>query len=232
MRRFSLRAAAVASIVAAAAVAVPSAAGAQTANSAAFCGARSQIGPSASPDQMKAALATMAQNAGGVAVQPATALESLYAKKGSKTFNSDKAFGYLSSIDEYVYGHCPGTSVSVTATDYQFDGISTALPSGTAKIKFTNSSPKEDHEIAIFRLLPRAEGVDALTLLKMPEKKAGKYVDLDSAVFTYAPAGEEGYTVTDLEPGSYVYACFVPVDGKNKNAPHFMEGMYGTFTVS
>jgi hypothetical protein len=232
MRYFSLRVAAVASIVASAAVAVPSAVGAQTANSAAFCGARSQVGPSASPDQMKAALATLAQNAGGTATGPATALDALYAKKGSKTFNSDKAFGYLSSIDEYVYGNCPGTSVAVTATDYQFDGISTALPSGTAKIKFTNSSPKEDHEIAILRLLPAAEGMDVLTLLKMPEKKAAKYADLDSAVFTYAPAGEEGYTVTELEPGNYVYACFIPVDGKNKNAPHFMEGMYGTFTVS
>jgi len=232
MQRFSLRAAAVASIVAAAAVAVPQAVGAQTANPTAFCAARAQLGPSASPAQLKTGIATLAQSAGGTAVEPATALESLYAKKGPKTFNSDKAFGYLSSIDKYVYDTCPGTSVAVTASDYQFDGISSALPSGTAKIKFTNSSPKEDHEIAIFRLLPEAEGMDALTLLKMPEKKAAKYADLDSAVFTFAPAGEDGYTVTDLEPGTYLYACFIPVGGKNKNAPHFMEGMYGTFTVS
>ena len=232
MRRFSLRVATVSAVVISAALAVPHAVGAQTANPTAFCGARTKLAPSASPDEAKSAIATMALNAGGVAVQPATALESLYAKKGPKTFNSDKAFGYLSSIDEYVYANCPGTSVAATAVDYQFQGIPATLPAGLTKIKFTNGAPKEDHELAIFRLLPAAEGQDALTLLKMPEKKAAKYADLDSAVFTFAPAGEEGYTVTELEPGKYVYACFIPVGGKDKNAPHFMEGMYGTFTVS
>jgi hypothetical protein len=233
MRRFSLRAAAAASIVASAtALAIPGTAGAQTPNPTAFCSARTKLAPSSSPEEAKSAIATMAQSAGGVAIEPATALESLYAKKGPKTFNSDKAFGYLSSIDEYVYANCAGTPVAVTAVDYEFEGMPSTLPAGLTKIKFTNSAPKEDHELAIFRLLPAAEGQDPLALLKMPEKKAAKFADLDSAVFTYAPAGEQGYTVTELEPGKYVFACFIPVDGKNKNAPHFMEGMYGTFTVS
>ena len=233
MRGFSRRAAALASIVASAtAVVCTGLAGAQTANSSAFCSARTQLGPSASPEAAKSAISAMAENAGGVAVQPAKALESLYAKKGEKTFRSDKAFGFLSSIDKYAYDACPGTALAATAIDYEFQGVPATLPAGLTKIKFTNSAPKEDHEFAIFRLLPAAEGMDTLELLKMPEKKAAKYADLDSAVFTFAPAGEEGYTVAHLEPGKYVYACFIPVDGKNKNAPHFMEGMYGTFTVS
>jgi hypothetical protein len=232
MRRLSLRAAAVASIVASAAMAVSSAVGAQTANPTAFCSARTKLAPSASPEQAKSAISAMVQNAGGVAVKPATALQSLYAKKGPKTFSSDKAFGFLSSIDEYVYDNCPGTGVAATAIDYEFQGIPTTLPAGLTKIKFTNGAPKENHELAIFRLLPAAEGKDPLELLKLPEKQAAKYADVDSAVFAFAPAGKVGYTVTNLEPGTYVYACFIPVGGKNKNAPHFMEGMYGTFTVS
>ena len=231
MRRFSLHAMAAASLAVAATVALPQAVGAQTANPA-FCSARTNLTPSAAPDDAKSAIASMAQNAGGVASQPATALASLYEKKGQKVFRSEKAFGYLSAIDQYVFESCPGTAVDATATDYQFAGIPATLPAGVTKIKFTNSAPKEEHEIAIFRLLPAAEGKDPLELLTLPEKKAAKYADLDSGVFTFAPAGSVGYTVADLEPGTYVYACFIPVDGKSKNAPHFMEGMYGTFTVA
>jgi hypothetical protein len=232
MRRLSLFAAALLVPVLLAVAGVPTAAGAQTANSSAFCAARSQLGPSASPEQMKTALATLAQSAGGSATPAATALDALYAKKGERTFNSDKAFGYLSAIDEYVYETCPGTAVDVDAVDYKFQGIPASLPAGTAKIKFTNGSPKEDHEIAIARLLPAGERVDPIKIFKMSDKKAAKDVDLDSAVFRYAAAGDVDHTVAQLEPGTYVYGCFIPVGGKENGAPHFMKGMYGTFTVS
>lgn len=232
MRRLSLFVAALLVPTVLAMAAVPTAAGAQTANSSAFCAARAQLGPSASPEQMKTALAALAQNAGGSATQPATALEAMYAKKGERTFNSDKAFGYISAIDQYVYDTCPGTPVDVTALDYEFQGIPASLPAGTAKIKFTNGSPKEDHEIAIVRLLPAGERVDPIKIFKMSDKKAAKYADLDSAVFTYAAAGDVDHTVAQLEPGTYIYGCFIPVGGKESGAPHFMKGMYGTFTVS
>ena len=125
----------------------------------------------------------------------------MYAKKGEKTFNSDKAFGYLGAIDQYVFETCPGTAVAATAVDYKFQGIPASLPAGTTKIKFTNGAPKEDHEIAIARLLPGNEGMDPVKLFQMSDKKAAKYADLERAVFTYAPAGDVGYTVTRARAG-------------------------------
>jgi hypothetical protein len=233
MRRPSLRAAAAASIVASTAMlALPGMAGAQTPNTGAFCAARVQIGPSSSPEQLKTGLGAMAQNASGAAVAPATALEALYAKKGEKTFNTEKAFGYISEIDRYVYDSCPGTPVGITGIDYQFQGIPASLPAGTAKIQFTNGAPKEQHEIAIVRLLPGNEGMDPTKLFEMSDKKAAKYADLERATFAFARPGETTYTVTELEPGTYVYGCFIPVGGKKHGAPHYTEGMYGTFTVS
>jgi hypothetical protein len=233
MRRSSLRAVAAASIVASAAVlALPGTAGAQTPDSGAFCAARAQLGPSSSPEQLKTGLAVIAQNAGGAAVAPATALAALYAKKGEKTFETEKAFGYISAIDQYVFETCPGTSVSTTAVDYGFEGIPASLPAGTAKIKFANGAPKEQHEIAIVRLLPGNEDMDPVKLFEMSDKKAAKYADLDTATFAFARPGETTYTVTELEPGTYVYGCFIPVGGKKHGAPHYMKGMYGTFTVS
>jgi hypothetical protein len=40
----------------------------------------------------------------------------------------------------------------------------------------------------------------------------------------------------DLTPGEYVYACFIPtgttMDAEGTGAPHFMEGMMGSLTVT
>src|SRR5688572_2221293 len=195
--RCSSRFVALLALVSAAAVAAPTLAGAQAADTSAFCSARMQLTPSSSPDEVKTAFAALAANAGGAATEPAAALDAMYAKKGAKIFNSDKAFGLLAGIDQYVYEQCPGTAVAATAIDYEYQGIPASLPAGLAKIKFTNGAPKEDHEIAIVRLLPEGETVDPLKLFEMSDKKAAKYADLENAVFTYAPAGEVGYTVTE-----------------------------------
>jgi hypothetical protein len=51
-------------------------------------------------------------------------------------------------------------------------------------------------------------------------------------MFMFAPPGQAGYGIGSLPAGEYVYACFIPVGGKKKGAPHFTQGMHGTLTVS
>ena len=85
--------------------------------------------------------------------------------------------------------------------------------------------------LAIAKLTPEAAGKDVKEILALPEKKVGDLVDFSNSAFMYAPPGQSGYSPIDLEPGTYMYACFLPVGGKKNGAPHFAKGMYGTFTV-
>ena len=207
-------------------------ASAQTSASPAFCAGRLQLNPSSSKAEAEAAFDLLATTATGAAVDPATALKAMFAKKGMKTFENEAAFARLGELDAYVYENCPGNKLPVTAIDYEFQGIPDALPAGVTQIKFTNNAPKEEHELIVAPLLPAGESEDLEKLLAMPDKKVAKYVDVDRADFIFARPGESSHTVTELEPGKYIYACFIPVGGKESGKPHFMQGMYGTFTVS
>jgi hypothetical protein len=138
----------------------------------------------------------------------------------------------LMPLDGWVYDNCPGTSVPVTAIDYKYQGVPASLKAGVTKFKLTNAAPKEDHMMAIIKLTPAAQGQDLSKLLALSEKKQAKYFDESSSAFMEARAGQVAYTPIDLQPGTYAYACFLPVGGTKHGAPHFTEGMYGSFTVS
>ena len=81
------------------------------------------------------------------------------------------------------------------------------------------------------KLTPAGEGADLLEILSLPEKKQVPYFDFEDSTGTFAPAGTSGYTLVNLEPGTYAYGCFLTVGGKKKGTPHFTKGMYGTFEV-
>lgn len=211
-------------------VAVP--ASAQTPDLAAFCAARVDIEDA---DGKKATLAILDEM---VPVAPVaigtqmTEFRDMFKKKGDKIFESEKGFALLTALDGFVFNNCPGNAVSLTALDYQYQGIPATLPAGMTKFKMTNTAPKEDHEIGIVKLTPAGEAMDPKSILSASEKKQAKLVDFESGTGAFAPAGQTSYGLTQLEPGTYLYACFIPVGGKKNGAPHFTQGMYGTFTVS
>lgn len=164
-------------------------------------------------------------------VQAMTALRDAYEKKGEKLFNGPDGFALLGPVDAWVYDNCPGTQVPVTAIDYEYQGMPATLEAGPTKFELTNAAPKEDHMLAVVKLTPAAAGKDVKDLLSLPEKKQAKYFDESEGAFMFAPAGQSGYSPADLTPGTYAYACFLPVGGKKNGAPHFTKGMYGSFTV-
>jgi hypothetical protein len=207
-------------------------AAAQTGDLTAFCQARVEANGAESKKETQAVLEKLATAAPPGAVSAVQAIQDGFRTEGNRFFDSEGGLEALGVLDKFVFENCPGTAVPVTAIDYEFQGMPDTLPAGPAKFSMTNSAPSEEHEMAMVPLTEAGQEQDVEKLLKLPDKKLGKFVDFSGAAFMYAPPGQTSYTLTELKPGKYVYACFIPVGGKKKGAPHFTQGMYGTFTVS
>lgn len=206
-------------------------AGAQTGDVAAACAGRIE-GNSAEGKAANLAVMNKVVAAAPASLLPQiTAFRDAYAKKGDKLFDSEGGLALLGAVDEWMYDNCPGTQVPVTAIDYEFQGVPATVPAGAVNIQLTNDAPEEMHEMGLVKLTDAGAAMDPEKLLALPEKKLDKLVDFSSAVFIFAPPGGAGYGLGTLSAGDYVYACFIPVGGKKKGAPHFTEGMYGTLTV-
>lgn len=210
----------------------PAPAGAQTGDVAAACAARLEGNDAEGKAANLATMNKLLAAAPASLVQPMTALRDAFQKKGEKLFNRPDGLALLVPVDAWIYDNCPGTQVPVTAIDYEYQGMPATLKPGFTKFKLTNAAPKEDHMMAVVKLTPAAQGKDVKEILALPEKKQNKYFDESGGAFMFAPAGQVGYSPASLTPGTYMYACFLPVGGKKNGAPHFTEGMYGTFTVS
>ena len=202
-------------------------AGAQTGDLEAFCAGRIEIEEAQTKKENLVVLDTLVAAAPDEVRADITKLRKQFAKKGFKAYEGST----IVRVETFIYENCPGNQVEFTAIDYEYLDAPTVLPAGLTKIKLTNDAPEEAHEIGIVRLLPAAQGMDPEELLGLSDKKAAKFVDFERGAGTFAPPGQDGYTLTELEPGTYLYACFVPVGGKKNGAPHFTKGMYGTFEV-
>jgi hypothetical protein len=209
-------------------------AGAQTGagDLAAFCASRIEANSTEGKAASLAVMDKMVTAAPATVVQQMTGLRDAYKKKGDKLFDSEAGLELLVPLDAWVYDNCPGTSVPVTAIDYEYQGVPASLKAGVTKFKMTNAAPKEAHMMAIVKLTPAAQGQDVSKLLALPEKKSRKYFDESSSAFMEAGPGQVGYAPINLQPGTYAYVCFLPVGGKDSGAPHMTKGMYGSFTVS
>jgi uncharacterized cupredoxin-like copper-binding protein len=146
----------------------------------------------------------------------------------ASTFNSDETFATYSGFMADAGTSCAFEEVDVTLVDYAFEGVPESLPAGPTTFRVTNDSDVEMHEMVVFRM---AEGVDLsfAEVLELPEEESESMVVFGGAAF--APPGETGATLVDLEPGEYAMACFVPVGSGEEGAPHFTQGMVEEFTV-
>lgn len=206
-------------------------AGAQTGDLSAFCAARKEANGAETKAENRAVIQKVYDAAPAAAVPAITAIRDGFAKKGQKFFESEAGFQAIQQLDGYVFANCPGQKVEATATDYEFAGIPATLPAGSTNIELTNRAPKENHELVIFKLNAEGEKVDPGKFVTMPQGKAQKLVDGQGTAFVFAPAGQTSYALTDLTPGKYVYACFLPQGGKQNGKMHAALGMYGAFTV-
>jgi uncharacterized cupredoxin-like copper-binding protein len=141
-----------------------------------------------------------------------------------------------------VVESCGFPVVEIGAIDYEFQDVPKSLTAGPQVIKFTNHAPKEHHEMVLLRLEPGVE-LSPKKLLALPEKKLARQAEVVGAAF--ARPGEEDTLVVSLEPGRYVYACFIDVGTTSASGdehggdehggaakPHWKEGMYGELEVT
>lgn len=122
---------------------------------------------------------------------------------------------------------CGWKRVQVTASEYEFGGLTPPPASGRSSIELSNDG-KEPHEIVLYRV---NEGVtDTIEeLLALPEDEVTKKVTQVGAAF--AEPGDEDYGIVDLDPGRYGAVCFIPVGGGDEGTPHFSKGMFHEFVV-
>jgi hypothetical protein len=195
-----------------------------------FCASRLAFDQTQRKADAVAVLNDLVASAPAAVAAPVTEIRDAFKKQGFRAL--DKVGDQIAEADGWIYTNCPGNAVAVTAADYTFSGLPAMLPAGFTKVKFVNSAPKEFHEIGIAPMTEAGVAMDVEDLLATPERKQAKLIDFSRTTGAYAEPGGVGYTITNLQPGKYVYVCYVPVGGKKPGAPHYTKGMYGTFTVS
>lgn len=163
-----------------------------------------------------------------------TAIQPLLEGDG-EAFNSDDTFAAYTEVVGQAVEECGFESVGVTAIDYGFQGVPATMPAGNIAFELTNAGA-EQHEMIVFR---KADGVtqSIQEIVGLPEDQSESLVVFAGAAF--APPGESGSTLVNLEPGEYGMVCFIPVgstgdvppDSEVEGPPHFTQGMLTEFTV-
>lgn len=137
------------------------------------------------------------------------------------------------AVNKAAADECADERLTVTASEYKFEGIPSTIDAGIVAVDFVNKGG-EFHEIAVAR---KKDGVDMSfdEILALDEEEAQEKVQVSFG--TFAPPGTDSAALLDLrEPGEYVAVCFIPVGSTPDNEeadgpPHFVQGMKSEFTV-
>ena len=152
----------------------------------------------------------------------------------TQAFQNNPSFDKTTTrIDAYFFDNCKGQKGAVKAIDYAYDGLKPTYSAGLTQFKMQNTG-KEVHEMQIARLKPGVKLTFA-QVLKLPESKAGKYIDQVTGADP-VPAGQASYASANLTPGKYIAICFIPkgttsLQKPGSGPPHFTLGMQKEFSV-
>jgi hypothetical protein len=248
MRRFIVVASSLLLVAAsAAAVATPAAA---QGDAQAFCQARVEANAAFVQEDraaVRVALEAIRTNAPPGVQEPAASLAELFERRGPAAFETKKGVRAAEAVDRFVVASCGFPVSEVSAIDYEFQDVPETLVAGPHVIQLTNDAPEEQHELVLLRVKP---GVDLSPreLLALREKKLAKRAEVVSAAF--ALPGDDDTLIASLEPGRYVYACFIEVGttsgggdehggdehGGDEHGgaakPHWKRGMFGELAVA
>ena len=147
-------------------------------------------------------------------------------KTGIDPEGAAPGFGPSSKVADVVGKSCGYGSLAVTAADYKFTGVSATVKAGVTTFTLKNTSKGETHHMVLVRRQPSQKD-PVLKVLSAPNPVG---IDFLGFVGDNKP-GETKSSVINLTPGTYIFACFLPVGGAPTGAPHFTKGMYGEFTV-
>ncbi|MEP6508658.1 MAG: hypothetical protein ABJC63_10575 [Gemmatimonadales bacterium] len=118
--------------------------------------------------------------------------------------------------------------VNITASEYKFDAPAD-VPAGMTTFTMTNSG-KEMHQAALIKLDSGKTMDDLMAGMKAmkPGAPPPGWVIAAGGANAAAPTSSSSLT-TNLQPGNYVLACFIP---DAKGVPHVMSGMAKALTVT
>ena len=117
--------------------------------------------------------------------------------------------------------------LAVTGTDFAFDAPATT-PAGPTKITLTNEG-QEEHQAQVAGIMTGNTFEDLTAALQANDEVAALGMLELSGGPTGVVPGASGSTTGNLEPGQYVFLCFVrSPDG----VPHFAKGMIAPLEVT
>lgn len=130
-------------------------------------------------------------------------------------------------IETAVADECGHTAVTVTAVDYNFEGIPTELPAGLTTFVMPNETTADEEHVM---LIARVADGQTLTPEQFVADPEGSFAKIELLGETYAPAGATGGVTLDLPAGEYLLIC--PVAHDEASPPHFVLGMVAAVTVA
>ncbi|WP_421121788.1 hypothetical protein ACE2AJ_10225 [Aquihabitans daechungensis] len=158
---------------------------------------------------------------------------------------TDKTATTVKAAEETTTTVAEDGSITVTAVDFNYEGLPDTVPAGT-KFKLVNNAEEELHEFVAFRL-PDDEKRSADELIKLPQAELeAMFGGPPATVLLAKPGGPQIDAVGDgtiSEPGRYLVACSIPVGADADEllesegpppaggTPHFHKGMYAELVV-
>jgi hypothetical protein len=244
MHRAARRTTVALGVVAAVLVLTPIGAFAQ-ADVGAFCQARLDLTnaiTAGDETSVEGALDALATTAPPEAQPSAQVLVDLFPDHGSHGLQTRKGVRATAVIDETVVAVCGFPLLDISGTDYEYSGVPESLVAGPQVMRFTNGAPEEHHELVLFQV-KAGDDKPVRKILRLPDKKLSKATRVVAAAI--AEPGDLKTLVLTLEPGRYIYACFLDEgttssDGEDHSgtehgnegaAPHWRQGMFGEFEV-
>jgi uncharacterized cupredoxin-like copper-binding protein len=140
----------------------------------------------------------------------------------------------IQAIKRFVADECGFKRVTVTAREYEFQGIPKTLRTGTVVFELRNEG-SEVHEMGFGRIKGDASLEAVLELPESERVRLNRIQELGLRAVA-APGESDVALVTFTRPGRYSVADFVPVgttsvEADSDGAPHTDEGMFAEFRV-
>lgn len=146
-------------------------------------------------------------------------------------FASPEANAAFRAIGDAAFDGCDATTtLDVSGEDFAFVDLPGSVRSGRLLLRLTNDSADgHAHEIVI------AQGVDGEDASELADLPVGELMMRARPIgVTFAEnVGDRATTIVDLEPGSYLMICTLPVDESAPDGPtHADQGMVTTLEVT
>jgi hypothetical protein len=152
--------------------------------------------------------------------------------QGEEAMGGPELSGALSEIGDALYEGCESDAqLDVGGVDYAFEGLPDEVAAGRVALRFTNrTGADEPHELVLMKRNPgTTEPVDEL--LALPQDQVMSKLTMVGVVFAETP-DESSALIADLDAGSYVAICMIPVGGAEEGEPHALHGMVAELEVA